>query len=35
MEMANKKYKEILASYEAPVLPPSMEKDLKRFIDSI
>jgi trimethylamine--corrinoid protein Co-methyltransferase len=35
METANKKYKEILASYEAPALPADIDKGLKRFIDSI
>ncbi|HIJ55313.1 MAG TPA: trimethylamine methyltransferase family protein [Deltaproteobacteria bacterium] len=35
METANKKYKEILKSYEAPELPPGIAKDLRKFINSI
>ncbi len=31
---ANKKYKEILAAYEAPQLPPDVEKDLLKFIET-
>ena len=35
MEMANKKYKEILGSYEAPDLPPDVNRDLIKFIDNM
>jgi trimethylamine--corrinoid protein Co-methyltransferase len=35
MEAANKKYKEILESYEVPELPPDVDKDLLKFIENI
>lgn len=35
MEMANKKYKEILASYEAPTLSANVDKALQKFIKKI
>jgi trimethylamine--corrinoid protein Co-methyltransferase len=35
MESANKMWKEILEEYEAPELPPDIDKDLQKFIKSI
>ena len=35
METANKKYKEILTTYEAPELSANVDKDLKKFIENI
>jgi trimethylamine--corrinoid protein Co-methyltransferase len=35
MEVANKKYKEILESYEVPELSPDVDKDLQKFIENI
>jgi trimethylamine--corrinoid protein Co-methyltransferase len=35
METANKKYQEILASYEAPELPADVDKALQKFIEKI
>ncbi|NNL77131.1 MAG: trimethylamine methyltransferase family protein [Desulfobacterales bacterium] len=35
METANKKYKETIATYEAPELPPDVDKDLLKFIEKI
>ena len=35
METANKKYKEILATYEAPELPVDADKDLLKFIEKL
>jgi trimethylamine--corrinoid protein Co-methyltransferase len=35
MERANKKYKEILETYEAPDLPADVDKDLLKFIDKL
>jgi len=35
MEKANTKYKEILASYEAPELPPDVDTDLQKFIEKL
>ncbi|MGB5750652.1 MAG: trimethylamine methyltransferase family protein [Desulfobacterales bacterium] len=35
METANKKYKEILETYEAPELPADVDKDLLKFIDKL
>ena len=35
VETANKKYKEILATYEAPELPADVDKDLLKFIEKL
>lgn len=35
MESANKKYKEILESYEVPELPADVDKDLLKFIENL
>jgi trimethylamine:corrinoid methyltransferase-like protein len=35
MQAANKKYKEILDTYEIPELPPDVDKDLLKFIDKL
>ncbi len=35
METANKKYKEILETYEAPELPVDVDKDLLKFIEKL
>ncbi len=35
MEAANKKYKEILESYEVPKLPADVDKDLLKFIENM
>ena len=35
METANKKYKEILETYEAPELPTDLDKDLLNFIEKL
>ena len=35
METANKKYKEILETYEAPELPADVDKDLLKFIEKL
>ena len=35
METANRKYKEILETYEAPVLPADVDKDLQAFIEKL
>jgi trimethylamine--corrinoid protein Co-methyltransferase len=35
MDAANKKYKEILESYEVPSLPADVDKDLLKFIESL
>jgi trimethylamine--corrinoid protein Co-methyltransferase len=35
METANRKYKEILETYEAPVLPADVDKDLQTFIEKL
>jgi trimethylamine--corrinoid protein Co-methyltransferase len=35
METANKKYKEILETYEAPALPADVDKDLLKFIETL
>jgi trimethylamine--corrinoid protein Co-methyltransferase len=35
MEAANKKYKEILESYEVPELPVNVDKDLRKFIENM
>jgi trimethylamine:corrinoid methyltransferase-like protein len=35
MESANKKYKEILESYEGPNLPPDVDKELLKFIENL
>jgi trimethylamine--corrinoid protein Co-methyltransferase len=35
MELANKKYKQILETYEAPELPPDVDKDLLKFIEKL
>ena len=35
METANKKYKEILETYEAPLLPANLDKDLLNFIEKL
>ena len=35
MEMANKKYKETLESYEVPDLPADVDRDLLKFIDNM
>jgi trimethylamine--corrinoid protein Co-methyltransferase len=35
METANKKYKEILTTYEAPELSADVDKDLKKFIENM
>ena len=35
MDAANKKYKEILESYEVPELPADVDKDLLKFIESL
>ncbi len=35
MESANKMWKKILEEYEAPELPPDIDKDLQKFIKSI
>jgi trimethylamine--corrinoid protein Co-methyltransferase len=35
METANKKYKEILETYEAPELPADVDKDLMKFIEKL
>ena len=33
IEAANKKYKEILETYEAPELPPDVDKALQKFVE--
>ena len=35
METAHKKYKQILDTYEAPELPPDVDKDLLKFIEKL
>jgi trimethylamine:corrinoid methyltransferase-like protein len=35
MESANKKYKEILESYDVPELPADVDKDLLKFIENL
>ena len=35
LETANKRYKEILATYEAPELPAEVDKDLQAFIEKL
>jgi trimethylamine--corrinoid protein Co-methyltransferase len=35
MEAANKKYKEVLETYEAPELPADVDKDLLKFIEDL
>ena len=35
METANKKYQDILASYEVPELPADVDKDLRKFIENL
>ena len=35
MQTANKRYKEILESYEVPELPPGIDKDLRKFVSEI
>jgi trimethylamine:corrinoid methyltransferase-like protein len=35
METANRKYKEILETYEAPELPADVDKDLLKFIETL
>jgi trimethylamine:corrinoid methyltransferase-like protein len=35
MEAANKKYKEILESYEVPELSADVDKDLLKFIENM
>jgi trimethylamine:corrinoid methyltransferase-like protein len=35
MQTANKKYKDILESYEAPELPADVDKDLQKFIEKL
>ena len=35
METANKKYKEILETYEAPALPADVDKDLLKFLEKL
>ena len=35
IETANKKYKEILATYEPPGLPADVDRDLLKFIEKI
>ena len=32
---ANKKYKEVLESYEVPELPADVDKDLQKFIEDM
>jgi trimethylamine:corrinoid methyltransferase-like protein len=35
METANKKYKDILETYETPKLPADVDKDLLKFIENL
>ena len=35
MQTANKKYKDILETYEAPELPADVDKDLLKFIENL
>jgi trimethylamine--corrinoid protein Co-methyltransferase len=35
MDAANKKYKEILESYEVPELPADVDKDLRKFVENL
>jgi trimethylamine:corrinoid methyltransferase-like protein len=35
METANRKYKEILETYEAPELPADVDRALQKFIEKI
>jgi trimethylamine--corrinoid protein Co-methyltransferase len=35
METANRRYKEILETYDAPELPPDVDKDLLKFIEKL
>ena len=35
MEVANKKYKEVLKNYQVPQLPPDVDRDLLKFIDKL
>ena len=35
LESANKKYKDILETYEAPELPADVDKDLLKFIENL
>ena len=35
VEIANKKYKERLESYEVPDLPADVDRDLKKFIENM
>ena len=35
MQAANKRYKEILETYEVQELPPGVDKDLQKYISEI